>query len=141
MTRIDFYLLDREPARGRNRAVCQLTNKAFRLGHRIYILTATSQHAADLDRLLWTFNAGSFIPHGLNLTDMSGPLPVLIGPAEPPVEFNDVLISLTPKVPECVSRFQRIAEIVDNDDMEKQLARERFRSYRDQGYPLNTHNL
>ena len=141
MTRVDFYLLEGEPAGGRNRAVCQITHKAFRLGHRIYILTATTQHASELDRLMWTFNPGSFIPHGLSQENATDPLPVLIGTEQPPEEFHDVLISLTPKVPECIDRFQRVAEIVDNDDMEKQRARERFRFYRDRGYPLNTHTL
>ena len=141
MTRVDFYLLENEPAGGRNRAVCQVVHKAFRLGHRIYVLTETAQQATELDRLLWTFNAGSFIPHGLFPESASEPLPVLIGADQPPEAFNDVLISLTSKVPECIDRFQRVAEIVDNDDMEKQRARERFRFYRDRGYPLNTHTL
>jgi DNA polymerase-3 subunit chi len=141
VTQVDFYVIQNEPAGRRNQTVCQITHKAFRLGHRIYILTANAQHAAELDRLLWTFNAGSFIPHELRSPETTDLPPVLIGPEEPPMEFNDVLISLTPEVPEYVSRFQRVAEIVDNDEMEKQLARARFRYYRDRGYSLNTHNL
>lgn len=142
MTRVDFYLLENRPAGGRDLATCRLAHKAFRLGHRIYVLTDNPKHATNLDRLLWTFHPGSFVPHGLNSNQTAGgPLPVLIGPEEPPPDFDDVLISLTPQVPDCFSRFQRVAEIVDNDADQKQQARERFRFYRDRGYSLQTHNL
>ncbi len=141
MTRVDFYLLDHATEGGRDAAVCKLTHKAFRLGHRIYILTGDHDSAQRLDRLLWTFSAGSFIPHGLSARPADADLPVLIGHDEPPPAYEDVLISLAPQVPECFSRFQRVAEVVHGGDDEKTLARERFRFYRDRGYALHTHNL
>lgn len=142
MTRVDFYLLGNGPTGGRDIATCRLAHKAFRLGHRIYILSADAEHAANLDRLLWTFHPGSFVPHGLNSNQTAEyPVPVLIGSADPPPEFDDVLILLTPQVPDCFSRFRRVAEIVDNDTEQKQQARERFRFYRDRGYSLQTHHM
>jgi len=183
MTRIDFYLLTGDAAGGetaisKDMAVCRLTNKAFLLGHRVYIHTADAAEAQRLDNLLWTFSAGSFIPHAAShdASDdsrdggRSGPsrpsrsitpslegrgseapgavagaaaenMPVIIGQDAPPEAFNDVLVSLAPQVPECFSRFQRVAEIVGPGDEDKRLARERFRFYRDRGYELQTHNL
>lgn len=145
MTRIDFYLLTGDAAGGetaisKDMAVCRLTNKAFLLGHRVYIHTADAAEAQRLDNLLWTFNAGSFIPHAAN-HDVDENMPVIIGPDAPPEAFNDVLVSLAPQVPECFSRFQRVAEVVGPGDEDKRLARERFRFYRDRGYELQTHNL
>lgn len=141
MTRVDFYLLDHATEGGRDAAVCMLTHKAFRLGHRIYILTADVDSAQRLDRLMWTFNAGSFIPHGMGSRPEDADLPVLIGREEPPAAYDDVLIPLTPQVPECFSRFQRVAEVVNGDEGVKTLGRERFRFYRDRGYALLTHHL
>ena len=141
MTRVDFYLLDYATEGGRDAAVCKLTHKAFRLGHRIYILTADVDIAQRLDRLMWTFSAGSFIPHGLGSRPEDADLPVLIGQEDPPAVYDDVLITLTPQVPECFSRFQRVAEVVIGDEQNKTLGRERFRFYRDRGYTLQTHNL
>ncbi|WP_372521577.1 DNA polymerase III subunit chi [Sulfuricaulis sp.] len=141
MTRVDFYLLDRATEGGKDAAVCKLAHKAFRLGHRIYILTHDHEGAQRLDRLLWTFSAGSFIPHGLGARQADVDLPVLIGRDEPPAAHEDVLIQLLPQVPEFFSRFQRVAEVVDGSDDEKTLARERFRFYRDRGYALQTHKL
>ena len=141
MTRVDFYLLDHATEGGRDAAVCKLTHKAFRLGHRVYILTHDDPSARHLDQLLWTFNQGSFIPHGLGAQPSNTDVPVLIGCEEPPPEYEDVLIQLTPQVPEFFSRFRRVAEIVGGNDGEKTLARDRFRFYRDRGYTLQTHNL
>lgn len=141
MTRVDFYLIDHATEGGHDAAVCKLTHKAFRLGHRIYILTPDHSHAQRLDRLLWIFSAGSFIPHEVSSKTADADMPVLIGYDEPPAACEDVLIQLAPQVPECFSRFQRVAEVVGGSDAEKALARERFKFYRDRGYALQTHKL
>ena len=44
-------------------------------------------------------------------------------------------------VPPFFSRFERVVEIVNQDETQRQLARERFKYYRDRGYDLHTHNL
>lgn len=141
MTRVDFYLLDQAAPGGRDLTVCKLAQKAFHLGHRIYILTADHDSAQRLDQLLWTFSAGSFIPHGLGAQAAGAELPVLLGRETPPAAFEDVLITLAPEVPECFSRFQRVAEVVGGGADDKTQARERFRFYRDRGYALQTHKI
>jgi DNA polymerase-3 subunit chi len=141
MTRVDFYLLAEANERARQLAACKLAGKAFRLGHRVYLFTASDEQAQALNELLWTFSAGSFIPHGLQSEHMDPVPPVVVGPQPPPPEFADVLISLAPEVPDWFSRFQRVAEIVGGADEDKQRARTRFRFYRDRGYPLATHQL
>jgi DNA polymerase III subunit chi len=141
MTRVDFYLLQDNAETGKNLAVCKLAHKAFSLGHRIYIYAPDSGQAQTLDRLLWTFNQGSFIPHGLSADAPDADIPVLIGYDDPPVTYEDVLIQLTPQVPEFFSRFQRVAEVVNGGEEDKAQARERFRFYRDRGYALQTHKI
>ncbi|MHB8534680.1 MAG: DNA polymerase III subunit chi [Sulfuricaulis sp.] len=141
MTRVDFYLLDNATEGGRDLTVCKLAQKAFHLKHRIYILTADHDDAQRLNRLLWTFSAGSFIPHGLGAPAAGADLPVLLGQGEPPATHEDVLITLAPEVPEFFSRFQRVAEVVGGGQDDKTRARERFRFYRDRGYALQTHKI
>jgi len=67
--------------------------------------------------------------------------PVLIGHSEPPAALADVLVSLAPEVPAWCGRFTRVAELVGSGESDKLLARERYRFYRERGYPLETHNL
>jgi len=140
MTRVDFYLLGGKEDH-RERFACRLAEKAWRLGHRVYLLTADAPAAGEMDDLLWTFSQGSFVPHGRLGADDDAGQPVLIGHAEPPAVFRDVLISLAAEVPDWIGRFERVAEIVGTTDQDKQTARERFRHYRERGYPLETHQL
>lgn len=139
MTRIDFYLLPEDDRK--SLAACRLAHKAFRLGHRIYIFAPNATESGQLDQLLWTFNPGSFVPHKINDGSAADDMPVLIGHEAPPESFKDVLISLTPQVPEFFERFERVAELVAADDTEKASARERFRFYRERGCDVQTHNL
>lgn len=149
MTRVDFYLLSSAEPGAKQRVACKLADKTFRLGHRTYLLAPDRAAARTLDELLWTLEPGSFIPHGImgepNLQPQVLPvlpvLPILIGHEEPPPDYTDVLISLCPAVPDFFSRFQRLAELVGAEEEEKQRSRDKFRFYRDRGYPLETHQL
>ncbi len=141
MTRVDFYLLN-DTAADKQQFACRLADKAYRLGHHSYILATGADEAAALDELLWTFAAASFVPHAVYRTDAAAPdQAVLIGHTPPPDTCHQVLISLSPQVPEFFSRFSRVAEIVGATDDEKASARERFRFYRERGYSLETHNI
>lgn len=141
MTRIDFYLTRHSGGRARETTVCKLAHKAFHLGHEIYILTANADESTQLDRLLWTFSAGSFIPHGLNTVGLDSSMRVIIGDNEPPESCQDVLISLTATVPRFFDRFKRVVDVVGPGRDARKHARERFRFYRERGYSLQTHNL
>jgi len=67
---------------------------------------------------------------------------VIIGQGEEPdPEHRDLLINLSDQVPLFFSRFERVAEIVGGNEAARKQARERFRFYRDRGYPLNSHEL
>lgn len=140
MTRIDFYILRSGAPEAAPRLACRLAEKAWQLGHRVYIHTADTRQTEQIDGLLWTFRAESFVPHQRceTATDAAA---VLIGHGEPPEMPPDVLINLGPEVPLFFSRFERVAEVVDPDEQHKALARERFRFYRERGYTLKTHEL
>ena len=141
MTKVDFYLLGGSATR-REVVACRLAEKAWRLGNRVYLLAPDKPAALELDELLWTFSQGSFVPHAVCADAGDAEThPVLIGHAEPPTALHDVLISLAAEVPAWFSRFTRIAEVVGAAEEDKARARERFRFYRERGYPLETHNL
>ncbi len=141
MTRIDFYIVDSDDPASRNLVACRLAEKAYSLEHRIYIHTANQSEATDLDELLWTYRAGSFVPHQRDATPSEQDCPVLIGHTDAPESINQVLINLDSAVPMFFSRFERVVEIVTQEETMRQQARERFKFYRDRGYDLHTHNL
>ena len=97
------------------------------------------EQATELDALLWSFRADSFLPHGLH-----GDHPdeaVVCGSGEDPSPHHDLLINLSNATPQFFSRFSRLAEIIIEDDSVRVPARDRFRFYRERGYPLKSHQI
>lgn len=141
MPRIDFYILPDHTPRGRPLLACRLAEKAYGLGHRVYIQTSSPEQAQALDDLLWTFRPGSFVPHALYpVTDNEIP-PVLIGWEDNPDVDAQMLINLTPQVPAIFERFERVAELVDQDEQTLNQSRARFRFYRERGCAPQSHKL
>ena len=144
MTQVDFYILDSDSDDARLRLACRIVDKATQLDRHVFIHATSDHEAKQLDELLWTFSQGSFIPHRIvHETLDSPPLePVLIGVDQAPAEGRwDVLINLAPEVPEFFSRYERVAEVVDANAVRREQSRERYRFYRDRGYPLSTHQV
>ncbi len=142
MTRVDFYILAEQASGDGVRTACRIAEKAYRLGQRIFLHTDSAQSAASLDDQLWTYRDGSFVPHAIVGSEAAANSPVIIGQGEEPdPEHRDLLINLAEQVPLFFSRFERVAEIVGGNETTRKQARERFRFYRDRGYPMNTHEL
>lgn len=141
MTRVDFYLTQASNEQQRLLTACRLTEKACQLGHHVFIYSDQPEQTQQLDDLLWTFRAGSFLPHARSDADDADTYPVLIGTQHQEEAAHDVMINLANVIPETFSRFERVAEIVSGMDSERQAARQRFKFYRDRGYALETHEL
>ncbi len=137
MTRIDFYQLD--PSRHRKEdVVCKLCAKAYEQQQKTLVLTENSLQSEQLDQLLWVFEDDSFIPHDREETS-SLMTPILIhdNPASP--DNREVLINLSASIPDYFPQFERVLELVTDDNRDS--ARERFRYYKDRGYDLHHHHL
>ena len=144
MTRVDFYVLENASSDNLTFA-CRLVEKAFLAGHRVHIATASAEEAGRMDNLLWTFRAGSFVPHRLTTqrpADEPLATPVTIGNTpETAGDQPDVLVNLSSTPPREPARFRRVAEIVATDAASKDAARERYRQYRALGCELHSHTI
>jgi DNA polymerase-3 subunit chi len=89
---------------------------------------------------MWTFDQGSFVPHGLDGDDATA-APAVIGCEPPEADAPEVLISLGTEVPDCFQAYGRILELVDAGDDDKLRARRRYMLYKDHGCELETHHL
>lgn len=140
MTRIDFHVL---PASGKidaDRWACKLAAKAWKQGHRVYLLAGSEIHARRLDDLLWTFRDTSFLPHSM-IADRSEDIRVFVGCGEDAPDEHEVMINLAHPVPSFFSRFERVLEVVPGEEEPRTQARERFRFYKERGYPLESHDI
>lgn len=141
MTQVDFYVLADAAQGDRYHLAARLVNKAWASGHRILIHTQDAREAQHMDRLLWTWEEQSFIPHGLLGSADAALNPVLIGDGSQDSAEHDVLINLSNEVPLFFSRFERLAECVDHDPAARSASRERYKFYREHGYPLYKHDI
>lgn len=139
-TRVDFYLLAGNNLNSVRQFCCRLTEKAWKLGHRVWIRTNDTNETRQLDDLLWTYSDGSFLPHARADDDEATYAPVIIGDQTPDNNF-DLLINLARDVPDHAGHFQRIAEILNDDEQLKQQGRLRYLYYDKNNYTLHHHTI
>lgn len=142
MTRIDFYVLNDHKANSRLDFVCRLAEKVYREGHRILLHTEDVTQAGIINDLLWTWRQGSFIPHEIQTTESTPDCPIVINHKQDlKTDIQDVLINMASEVPLFFSQFDRVTEIIDQNEQTRQSGRQRYRFYQDRGYPLKSHDI
>lgn len=139
--KVDFYILDETNEEKGLRFACQQTEEAYHHQKQIYLHVNSYETAERLDQLLWTFRDDSFLPHQI-LSVNSSNIPIQIGyqnEAIPPLQ--DIFINLSNTIPPFYRQFNHLIEVVFSDPTVQQLARERYRQYREQSFELNTYKL
>ncbi len=159
MAEISFYILSSQSIQERDEFACKLIEKAYRSGCFCYVLTDDTEQSHKIDDLLWTFRAGSFIPHqiytgelpaiakdGVYATSPQGVSSViekviLIGSLDAPEHWQNTVINLSSHCPKHVDKIERILEILDNSEATKELGRNRYRHYQQSGVTITTHKI
>ncbi|MDC3266600.1 DNA polymerase III subunit chi [Gammaproteobacteria bacterium] len=152
MTQVDFYILNTDSNDSRLRFICRITDKAIRAQNHVFINTTNEKDAHNLNKLLWTFSPGSFIPHVLiDKKPVRPPLEPVIVSLDLDQSNNDetyqaknnwdLMINLAPNVPAFFSRYMRVIEVVDSESARKLEGRDRYRFYKDRGYTLKHHKI
>ena len=139
MSQVDFYILPTDSLSARLDFACKLCEKAWRLGHRVYLHCQDAEQRSELDQRLWCFKGEAFVPH--DFAEAQADAAVALGVADDAGSHRDLLINLGGDVPGFVGQFQRVAEIVVEESAIRLAARERFRFYRERGYALQDHRL
>ena len=139
MSKVDFYILPSPAPAARLDFACKLCEKAWRLGHRVYLNCSDAAQRDELDARLWAFKGEAFVPHSAAEDDADAA--VALGVGDDPGSHADLLVNLDLKVPAFAARFARIAEIVVEEPAIRAAARDSFRFYREQGYALQDHRL
>lgn len=142
MPDISFYILPTESLKERDLFACKLIEKAYRSGVACYVLMDDAGQSQRFDDLLWTFRAGSFVPHQL----YEGQTPefsnvTLIGLQAPPDAWRHTVLNLSAQCPENFQTLGRILEILDNGETTKAAGRQRYRHYQQAGIEIATHKL
>tara|TARA_B110000238_G_scaffold195141_1_gene233953 strand:+ start:495 stop:956 length:462 start_codon:yes stop_codon:yes gene_type:complete len=141
-TQVMFYQLP-EDDNGANSLFLHACLQAaffYRQKQKVFIYSQDQEKAHDIDEMLWAFDANSFVPHNLKGEGPSYGAPVEIS-WQAPTGRRPILINLTDTVPDFVGQFSQVIDFVPNDETLKQLARERFKAYRQLGFTLGNQIL
>jgi DNA polymerase-3 subunit chi len=122
---------------------CRLLRKARGGGSRL-VVTGEAAQLRALDTDLWTFSALDFIPHCY--TAVADPQlveasPVVLADSARATPHHDVLVNLGEAVPDGFERFERLIEVVSQDEDDRQVARRRWKHYADRGYAIKRHEV
>lgn len=134
MTRIDFHLNVADQLL----YTCRLVRKAYTGGLKVVCYSTQPDLLAQLDKLLWTFSEEDFLPHVLSGHPGIAETPIVLTSQSEDIHHYDLLVNLDEQWPPFFARFDRLVEIVGTEEANKALARQRYKFYKERGYPLNT---
>jgi DNA polymerase-3 subunit chi len=137
VTEITFYTHADDPLDVARRVAI----KAHGQGKQVMIYAPDVATADAIDRLLWTMPATGFVPHCRDSDALAGETPVLIGTRADALRSADVMINLHCEQPPAFARFERLVEIIGQDEAGMEQGRERYRFYKTRGYALHAHDL
>lgn len=137
----DFYILNVTSQEEMYLFACKLIEKAYLKGHQIFVYCENESQAHQIDELLWSFEPKSFIPHHVQGEGPNLPPPIQIGYIDHAKGFKDICINLSNQIPSFAHQFQRMIEIVPQNEEQKQIKRQHFRFYKEQGYQIQSHTI
>ena len=137
MTTIDFYF----NATDRLQVACRLAGKAIAQQKRMLIYAPDAEIARKIDPMLWICPPISFVPPCCSDDPLAAETPVLIASGTEHANGTEILLNLGQECPEFFPRYERLLEIVSQDDEDRRAGRTRYAWYRERGYQIRNHDL
>lgn len=137
MTQIDFY----SHVSDKLRLACILGAKAVASGSRAFMLTEDAAATEQVSRMLWTAPPEGFLPHCRARHELAEVTPIIVDHDPSELPHDQILFNLRQAHPDYFGRFERLIEIVSDEEADSQAARARYRFYRDRGYEIRTHDM
>lgn len=127
MTRVDFHT----NVPDKLAYACRLARKAYMAGNKVVVLAADSAQMQALNAAMWTISPTDFVPHVLAGDPLAAHTPVILTDSEDrEVPHHDILVNLSLAMPANYDQYQRVFEIVSQDEADAQAGRQRFIHYR-----------
>jgi DNA polymerase-3 subunit chi len=137
MTRVDFHF----NVADKIDYGCRLIRKVRKAGQKAVVFCDDEARLRQFDEALWTFAPLDFIPHLMGSDPLADRTPVLLTSRPADLPHHEVLVNLGSTLPQFFTRFERLVEVVGADPEDRNQARQRYRYYKDRGYPLLTHEV
>ncbi len=127
-----FYHLERSPL---ERALPKLLEKVLDAGKRAVVMAGSGERVDALNAVLWTYEQGSFLPHGSAADGDAAEQPIWLTAADENPNGAEILVLTDGAVSDRVGDYERCLEMFDGkDEAAVAAARERWAAYRESGY-------
>ena len=135
MTAIQFYHLTASPL---ERALPKLLETIIGKGFRVSVVAESEARVDQLNQLLWTYDPGSFLPHGSAKDENAEAQPIYLTTGTEAPNGANVLLVTNGAVVEDISGFERVADMFDGNDLASlEAARLRWKHYKEAGVELS----
>ncbi len=135
MTEVSFYHLQRTSL---EKALPSLLEKVLEKGLRALVLAGSDERVEALNTALWTYDPGSFLPHGGPKDGPGEGQPIYLT-TDPDSNPNGagILVQVDGNYTNDFSGFERVLDIFNGNDPEAlAAARGRWKSLKDAGHDL-----
>jgi DNA polymerase-3 subunit chi len=125
---------------------CRLLRKAYKAGAQV-VVTGDEASLRTLDKQLWVFDEQEFLPHVLDTARQpvparqhATPIWLSLDPATAPGE-RSILVNVGQEMPAGMDRFERMFDIVSSAPDDRQLGRQRWKTYAAMGWQVQPHEV
>jgi DNA polymerase-3 subunit chi len=133
MTRVDFH----SNVPDKLAYACRLIRKARSAKLQVVVFLQNDAQLKAFDTTLWTFSEQDFLPHVAAGDALASQTPIILTDnVTQEVPHHQVLINLSSQTPEYFARFERLFEVISSNEEDLAAGRERYKSYKERGYPL-----
>jgi DNA polymerase III subunit chi len=134
LAEVGFYHLLSMPL---ERALPKLLERAWMQGHRILVRAGSAERVEHLNLLLWTYEEGSFLPHGSERDGSAAAQPIWLTYDDTNPNSASMLVLVDSVEADDLAAFARCADLFDGNDADAvEAARGRWRRAREAGHSL-----
>lgn len=124
-------------------STCKVIKEYYHLGNKIIVLCDDKEQVNNLDKLLWTFEQVSFIPHtsDINYDPITSVLLLDKNYANKNINKKDYNVILNLTNDTILDDVEIIIEIVGNNNEQKKISREKYHFYKKNNIDVRHNSL
>ncbi|MFC0178854.1 DNA polymerase III subunit chi [Thorsellia kenyensis] len=123
----------------REQLACWLAVRYFQTRKKVLIFCENEMHAERIDEALWAYQPERFIAHDLVSKSKNHTTLIQIGwPGHRSLDSRDILIYLADEFSDVTTFFNSVIDFVPAIEQEKEVARIRYKQFREMGFHLKT---
>jgi DNA polymerase-3 subunit chi len=136
---VNFYSLEKN--QDLHLSICSLIRELYKLGGQI-IICDSHYNLEKIDKLLWTFEQNSFLPHKIYEHEVALDTPILLLTEKYLnnllifKEYNSIINNFDEPIIQAENHF-KVYEFVESSEEKKIISRKKYAIYKDNNFDLN----